>query len=234
MLGGWTKQIRKKLKIQQLQLFRPAKPQSLGTVPRLRAGGCSPASLGCQQQHGCPVPLRRNAAKWTPFFHCKQRWGRPRPRPSDTILLPGTTRSIQRERVSVLSLSLSLPSASCSKDPQTISSKLGSSSSRNPLRCQQQGEVKRLSSIHFQAEKPFSSKETIYLEWNKISSTVSACFEWQLLLSCVSHKKGIPLLFPAILCTQHKAKRSIFFFFHLKHGHWHHNSRYTTFFFFFF
>lgn len=33
-------------------------------------------------------------------------------------------------------------------------------------------------------------------------------FEWQLLLSCVSHKKGFS--FPEILCTQHKA-RSFFF-----------------------
>lgn len=55
-------------------------------------------------------------------------------------------------------------------------------------------------------------------------------FEWQLLLSCVSHKKGTPLLFQQS-CV-HSTKQRGHFFFHLKHGHWHHNSRYTTFFFF--
>lgn len=58
-------------------------------------------------------------------------------------------------------------------------------------------------------------------------------FEWQLLLSCVSHKKGIPLLFQQSCVHSTKQRGHFFFFFHLKHGHWHHNSRYTTFFFFF-
>lgn len=50
-------------------------------------------------------------------------------------------------------------------------------------------------------------------------------FEWQLLLSCVSHKKGFSLLFQKS-CV-HSTKQEVIFF-HLKHRHWHHNSRYTT------
>lgn len=193
-------QNKSKLKFQQLQLFKPAKAPDSGTVVRLRV----PAPASC-----VPANSTISSSRWEP----RSKW----------------SPSLQTKGVNS---NTSDPSELTHRDSQNEIDGLPASCSRH-TRSEQQQVPPRLQTKGSKVCRQFTSRQkNIFLKRNnlfRIKQKQLNCertFERQLLLSCVSHKKGFSLLFQKS-CV-HSTKQRGHFFFHLKHRHWHHNSRYTT------